>query len=168
MWGVFMEGKLRNMTSIYLLKGEKVLLLYRQGGRVVNDVWTGSAGGHFEDYELNDAKACVIRELNEELGLCELDIENLTLKYITLRRAKGEIRQNYYFFANIKDDVDDNLVSNEGRVNWFSLNEIRDLEMPYTAKYVIDHFCSIGQFTNEMYAGVANGNEVVFVGLPEF
>ena len=143
MWGLFMEGKLRNMTSIYLLKGEKVLLLYRQGGRVVNDVWTGSAGGHFEDYELNDAKACVIRELNEELGLCESDIENLTLKYITLRRAKGEIRQNYYFFANIKDDVDDNLVSNEGKVNWFSLKEIHDLEMPYTAKYVIDHFCSI-------------------------
>ena len=163
-----MEGKLRNMTSIYLLKGEKVLLLYRQGGRVVNDVWTGSAGGHFEDYELNDAKACVIRELNEELGLCESDIENLTLKYITLRRAKGEIRQNYYFFANIKDDVDDNLVSNEGKVNWFSLKEIHDLEMPYTAKYVIDHFCSIGQFTNEMYTAVANGNEVVFVGLPEF
>ncbi len=168
MWGLFMEGKLRNMTSIYLLKGEKVLLLYRQGGRVVNDVWTGSAGGHFEDYELNDAKACVIRELNEELGLCESDIENLTLKYITLRRAKGEIRQNYYFFANIKDDVDDNLVSNEGKVNWFSLKEIHDLEMPYTAKYVIDHFCSIGQFTNEMYTGVANGIEVVFVGLPEF
>lgn len=163
-----MEGKLRNMTSIYLLKGEKILLLYRQGGRVVNDVWTGSAGGHFEDYELNDAKACVIRELNEELGLCESDIENLTLKYITLRRTKGEIRQNYYFFANIKDDVDDNLVSNEGKVNWFSLKEICHLEMPYTAKYVIEHFCSIGQFTNEMYTGVANGNEVVFVGLPEF
>ena len=38
-----MSGKLRNMTAIYLLKGDKVLLLYRQGGRVVNDVWTGSA-----------------------------------------------------------------------------------------------------------------------------
>ena len=56
-----MEGKLRNMTAIYLLRGEKVLLLYRQGGRVVNDVWTGSAGGHFEKDELNDAKACVLR-----------------------------------------------------------------------------------------------------------
>ncbi|MBO5486821.1 MAG: NUDIX domain-containing protein [Eubacterium sp.] len=163
-----MEGKLRNMTSIYLLKGEKILLLYRQGGRVVNNVWTGSAGGHFENYELNDAKACVLRELNEELGLCEANIENLTLKYITLRRTKGEIRQNYYFFANIKDDVDDNLVSNEGKVKWFSLKEICDLEMPYSARYVIDHFCSIGQFTAEMYAGIANGDEVLFVGLPEF
>lgn len=46
------------MTAIYLFKGDKVLLLFRQGGSVVNNVWTGSAGGHFEEFELNDAKAC--------------------------------------------------------------------------------------------------------------
>lgn len=55
------------MTSIYLLKDDKVLLLFRKDGRVVSDVWTGSAGGHFEEFELNDAKACVLREMNEEL-----------------------------------------------------------------------------------------------------
>ena len=70
-----MIGKLRNMTAIYLLKGDKVLLLYRQGGSVVNNVWTGSAGGHFEEFELNDAKACVLRELSEELGVYEGDIQ---------------------------------------------------------------------------------------------
>ena len=43
-----MTGKLRNMTSIYLLKDDKVLLLFRKGGKVVSNVWTGSAGGHFE------------------------------------------------------------------------------------------------------------------------
>ena len=42
-----MDGKLRNMTSVYLSKGERMLLLFRQGGRVVNNVWVGSAGGHF-------------------------------------------------------------------------------------------------------------------------
>ena len=52
-----MNGKLRNMTGIYLLKGDKILLLYRQGGKVVNNVWTASAGGHFEKDELNDATA---------------------------------------------------------------------------------------------------------------
>lgn len=70
-----MIGMLRNMTAIYLLKGDKVLLLFRQGGKVVNNVWTGSAGGHFEEFELNNAKACVLRELNEELHLCENDLE---------------------------------------------------------------------------------------------
>ncbi len=89
-----MDGKLRNMTTIYILRNEKVLLLYRQGGRVVNNVWTGSAGGHFEEDELNDAKACVLREMKEELGLMPEDTQNLRLRYITLRSTKGEIRQN--------------------------------------------------------------------------
>ena len=44
-----MLGRLRNMTSIYLVNDENMLLLYRQGGRVVNNVWTGSAGGYFEE-----------------------------------------------------------------------------------------------------------------------
>ena len=90
-----MDGKLRNMTSIYLFKGKKVLLLYRQGGRVVNNVWTGSAGGHFENDELNDS-------------------------------------------------VDENISSNEGVCKWFSIDEINTLEMPFTAKYVMEHFCKVG------------------------
>ncbi len=163
-----MQGKLRNMTAIYLLKGDKVLLLFRQGGRVVNNVWTGSAGGHFEEFELNDAKACVLRELKEELNLCENDINNLSLRYITLRKTNGEIRQNYYFFANLNENVTDNLSSNEGRVKWFSMKDISTLEMPYTAKYVMEHYCSTGRFLDKLYAGVTNENGVDFIELPEF
>ena len=98
-----MIGKLRNMTAIYLIKDDKVLLLFRQGGQVVNDVWTGSAGGHFEEFELNNATACVLRELNEELKLTPNDIDKLSLRYVTLRRTKGEIRQNYYFLQILKN-----------------------------------------------------------------
>ena len=163
-----MLGKLRNMTAVYLMKGDKVLLLFRQGGKVVNDVWTGSAGGHFEEFELNDAKACVLRELKEELGLCENDIENLSLRYVTLRRTKGEIRQNYYFFANLKDSIGYDLCSNEGMLKWFLLKDISDLEMPYTAKYVMEHYCSIGQFSDKLYTGVTNENGVRFIELPEY
>lgn len=165
---VYMDGRLRNMTSIYLFKGGKVLLLYRQGGRVVNNVWTGSAGGHFEKNELNDAKACVLRELNEELGLQPENIDGLTLRYITLRRTKGEIRQNYYFFAELKESVDDNLISNEGSCRWFTLEEISTLEMPFTAKYVMEHYCRTGYLTNALYVGIASPDKVYFSGLQEF
>ena len=74
-----MMGKLRNMTAIYLLKEDKVLLLFRQGGKVVNEVWTGSAGGHFEEYELNDAKACVLREMKKNWGLTRTILKILPL-----------------------------------------------------------------------------------------
>ena len=163
-----MIGKLRNMTAIYLLKGDEVLLLFRLGGKVVNEVWTGSAGGHFKELELNNAKAGVLRELNEELHLGEDDIENLSLRYVTLRRTKGEIRQNYYFFANLKENSCDDLHSNEGIVKWFSIKDISALEMPYTAKYVMEHFCAIGKFSDKLYAGVTNEKGVEFIELPEF
>ena len=160
-----MLGKLRNMTAIYLLKEDKVLLLFRQGGKVVNEVWTGSAGGHFEEYELNDAKACVLREMKEELGLNENDIENLALRYVTLRKTNGEIRQNYYFFAELKESVNDDLHSTEGICKWFSKDEIASLEMPYTAKYVMEHYLKSGYETTELYVGVASANGVEFCAL---
>lgn len=95
-----MNGKLRNMASLYISKGNKMLLLFRQGGRVVNNVWVGSAGGHFESFELNDARACVLKKYRhnnigkelleyafsgaEKMGCCQVNIgiveENVKLR----------------------------------------------------------------------------------------
>lgn len=92
--------KQRNMTSIFLCTENKILLLFRQGSKVVNNMWIGSAGGHFEEYELNDARACVLRELKEELSVEEGMLSDLQLRYITMRNVGGEVRINYFFFAN--------------------------------------------------------------------
>ena len=165
--GINLDGTLRNMTAIYLFKNENVLLLLRQGGSVVNNVWTGSAGGHFEEFELNDAKACILRELNEELGLQPDNIEDLSLRYITLRHTKDEIRQIYYFFATLKENVNEELHSNEGVCKWFSLDEIVSLEMPLTAKYVMEHFCNEGKLTDKLYVGIAANGTVEIFDLPK-
>ena len=66
---------LRNMTSLYLLREDAVLCLYRVGSRVANHKYIGSCGGHFEKEELNDPKTCILREMDEELGLTESDGE---------------------------------------------------------------------------------------------
>lgn len=161
------SAKLRNMTSIYLLNNDKILLLYRQGSKVVNNVWIGSASGHFEEYELNDAKACVLRELKEEMSVTEEMLSDLQFRYITIRRTKGEIRQNYYFFANLKCDQRE-LTSGEGTLKWFELDEVLTLEMPYSAKYMMEHYLSIGRQNDKIYVGVADGSQVVFTELPEF
>ena len=99
-----MDGKLRQMTALYLMKGEKMLLLYRIGSRVVAPSWCG-IGGHLEPEEIGDARAGVLREVREEIGLTDGDMENLTMRYVTLRYTKGEIRCNFYFFAELKDGV---------------------------------------------------------------
>ena len=158
--------KLRNMTSIYLSYHNKILLLHRQGSKVANNVWVGSAGGHFETHELNDAKACVLRELKEELSITEDMISNLELRYITLRRTNGEIRQTYYFFAKLINEQE--VTSNEGVLKWFELDELLELEMPFTAQYVIEHYLKMGIHNHELYGGIATGSTVVFTELPEF
>lgn len=168
-----MNGKLRNMSGIYLMYGKKMLLLYRQGGRVVNNVWTASAGGHFEKSELNDAKACVLRELEEETGIAEKALKNMEMRYVTIRRTNGEIRQNYYFFAELCggagiEPTSFAFTSNEGVLKWFDFSELRMLEMPYTAKYVINHYLETGIFNHKMYGGIANGERVMFMELPEY
>lgn len=56
------NGELRNMATIYLKQNDKMLLLERIGSRVVKRSWCG-IGGHFKSKELNDAKACVLREM---------------------------------------------------------------------------------------------------------
>lgn len=43
-----MDGKLRNMTSIYLSdNNNNLLLLYRIGSEAIKDSYIGTAGGHF-------------------------------------------------------------------------------------------------------------------------
>ncbi len=159
---------LRNMAGIYLLNNNKILLLYRQGSRVANNTWIASAGGHFEEGELNDAKACALREMKEELSVTEEMLSDISLRYITLRRTNGEIRQNYYFFANLKDEYTTELFSDEGNLKWFDLSEIFELQMPYSAKYMMEHYLATGRQNDKVYVGVADGAGVVFTELAEY
>lgn len=161
-----MDGKLRNMTSLYLVNDTGILCLYRMGSRVANHKYVGSAGGHFEADELNDAKKCVLREMKEELGLSETDVEGLMLRYITYRLTNGEIRQNYYFFARLKEERV--LVSTEGNLRWVLYEEIPELEMPVSAKHMILHYVQEGRFTDELYAGITEEDGTKFVAMRDF
>lgn len=160
-----MSGKLRSMTSVYLMKDDRFLLLFREGGRVVNHVYTGSAGGHFEKDELNDARACVLREMQEELGLTAEDIGEMAFRYVTLRDTNGEIRQNYYFFAELLCGRE--LVSNEGTLCWVTGEEALRLPMPVTAKAVFAHYLHTGRFDKKRYVGITGSDDTVFLELPE-
>ena len=161
-----MDGKLRNMTSVYLTGEKGILCLYRIGSRVANNKYVGSAGGHFEKEELNDARACALREMQEELSLTEADVEDLKLRYITLRLKNGEIRQNYYFFGKLKTEKP--LESTEGNLHWFSYDDAQHLEMPASAKHMMLHYLSTGRFDKNLYAGITDAAGTRFVIMEEF
>lgn len=157
----------RHMTSIYLREDEKFLLLYRVGSRVIAPSWTGTAGGHMEKDELYDPQACVLRELYEETGLCADDIQNLALRYVTLRYKNDEIRQNHYFFADLKP-TNRVISSSEGILKWFAPQDLHSLPMPHSARYVIDHFLTTGRLENALYGGISVDDGCVFTELKDF
>ena len=87
---------------------------------------------------------------------------NLSLRYITLRYTDGEIRHNYYFFADLKDHFHITPESNEGITQWFSPDELSELPMPITARYVMEHYLQFGQFDSALYGGISNESGTIF------
>lgn len=161
-----MDGKLRNMTSVYLTGEKGILCLFRIGSRVANNKYIGSAGGHFESGELNDARSCALREMREELGLTETDVKDLKLRYVTHRLKNGEIRQNYYFFGKLATDRE--LQSTEGNLQWFTYEEAENLYMPTSAKHMMLHYLKTGRFDENLYAGITEEQGTRFVVMEEF
>lgn len=157
--------KLRNMASVYFIRENEILLLYRQGGSIVSNMWIGSAGGHFEKEELNDPKQCILREIHEELGIPSDKIQDLQLRYVSMRNMDDEIRQNYYFFARLDSSVNLDLSSTEGQLKWFPFDSVSDLVMPFTARYVVDHYITVGQYTQALYGGIGNDDGITFLEL---
>lgn len=162
-----MDGRLRNMTAVYISRGEEMMLLYRVGSCVVAPSWCG-IGGHFEQGELNDARACVLRELHEETGLTESDLTGLAMRYCCMRLKNGEVRQNYYFFAELRPQAQLPETCAEGRLAWVPYGELLARSMPHTAYYTIKHYLETGRHTDVLYAGATRENEVVFTPLTEF
>ena len=154
------------MTSVYLTGEKGILCLYRVGSRVVNNLYIGSAGGHFEPWELNDAKACVLREMAEELGITEAEVEDFRLRYVALRLKNGEIRQNYYFFGRLK--AERTLTSTEGVLHWIPYDQIPSLQMPASAKHMMEHYLHTGRYDDRLYAGIVSEEGTTFVPLQEF
>lgn len=161
-----MNPGLRNMTSLFFIREDGLLCLYRIGSRVADHLYVGACGGHFEESELSSPESCVLREMEEELGLFPEDIRDLTLRYMTVRYMGPEIRQNYYFFASLNSNRE--LSSREGELHFFTWEELKTIPMPVSARQMMDHFLQVGRFDENLYAGITEPGGSRFVKLQHF
>lgn len=161
-----MNPTLRNMTSLFFVEEEGLWCLFRRGSRVANNKYVGACGGHFEENELTSPENCVLREMEEELGLSPEDITGLTLRYVTLRYMGPEIRQNYYFFAGLTGKKA--LASREGDLRFFTWQELETIDMPVSARHMMDHYLKVGRFDDHRYAGITEPGGSRFVRLEHF
>ncbi|MFG1909728.1 NUDIX domain-containing protein [Kribbella sp. NPDC048928] len=140
----------RHLTSLFLVRDERVLLLYRRGSRAIADSWVG-IGGHFEPHELADPTAAALRELHEEIGVTAGQLADLALRYVAVRDTGTEIRTTYYFTAELAAGAPIPAQCAEGDLDWFDLSaDATGLDMPPTAKIAFTHWLTTGRHDREL------------------
>lgn len=153
------------MTSLFLVRRDRVLLLYRRGSRAITDSWVG-IGGHLEPAEMDDPAAGVVREVEEEIGVVADQISGLALRYVALRDTGDELRHTYYFTAVLRDDVLVPSSCAEGDLKWFDLTlDPAALEMPPTAAVALAHWLTVGRHDDSLrFLTIDAGGQLVGPG----
>jgi 8-oxo-dGTP diphosphatase len=121
-------------------------------------MWIPGAGGHFEDGEMNDPEACLWREVNEELGLPPEAFANVKLRYIAYRYSGEQIRINYYYFGYLREGISRNLTNNEGELQWFTLQDVPNCDMPLSLRACFNHYMDISYCNDYVYVAVGTIN----------
>lgn len=158
--------KFRNMTAVFIIYEGKMLMLNRKGSRLadVNGTWVG-IGGHMEPVEIDDPEAAALREVYEEIGIRSDELENMKLRYVTLRLKDGEIRQNHYYFAELAEGASVPETCTEGILEWVPIEDVIQRDMPYSAKYMMQHYMKTGRYDEKLYVGAAQKGCVTFTEL---
>lgn len=149
----------RITAGAFLSYGDKILLMKRGlHKKLAPGLWAG-IGGHMEladiknPRELNLAETC-FREIYEETGIIRQDIVNLKLKYITIRNADTEIRENFYFVGGVNAEV--SLPKcDEGELHWVDKRDISELPMSVSVKKALTHWI-FNPDNDEMFVVITN------------
>ncbi|MGG3280158.1 NUDIX domain-containing protein [Paenibacillus solani] len=130
--------EVRQMSTAFLFNENKVLLMKKDSSRITEtEFWTG-LGGHLEPDELNFPKRACIREIFEESGIQEEEIEELKLRYILLRIKDEEIRQQFVYFGKTKRT--NYINSEEGELHWIDKDKILELRLSKIVSFMVKHF----------------------------
>lgn len=150
----------RLFAAAYLLNSDRILLMKRADThKLFPSVWA-PVGGHIEPHELNRPEAACLREVAEETGICPADINELTLKYITIRIKGNEIRQQYLYFGRIT--LTEFSSCPEGELHLVPIAELLNRPLSIVNRMTLEHYLEHGQHTSDVIVGTVSESE----GLP--
>ncbi|WP_211748657.1 NUDIX domain-containing protein [Paenibacillus sp. Marseille-Q4541] len=130
--------EVRQMATAFLFFNEDILMMKKSSSRITDvEFWSG-LGGHMEPEELNFPKKACMREIYEESGFEENDLENLDLKYILMRVKEDEIRQQFVYFGKLKRTTF--VSSDEGELHWISQGMIKNLRLSKVVSFMLEHY----------------------------
>lgn len=142
------------------MNNDDVLLMERsETNKRMPGFWYG-VGGHVEPEEINDPYSAVIREIYEETGLKDYNVENLKLKYMLLRREKDETVINYVYFGRTNTKMI--LQNDEGSLHWIPKQEAMNRKFIDVLKLALEHYFEdekndevmVGVMQNEKSTGI--------------
>ena len=142
------------MTTAYLRHGDRMLLMQRSAERqFLPSIWSG-VGGHVEHHEFADLQGACRREIGEETGLGDDDIEGLTLRYVLLRQRQDELRQQFIYFGTaVTREV---CTTEEGVLKWVPFQEVLSQAMTVSNRLTLAHYFTEGPQATVM-VGVLSG-----------
>ncbi|MGB4439087.1 MAG: NUDIX hydrolase [Sedimentibacter sp.] len=142
----------RNVATAFLMNGDDFLLMERaKENDLMPSFWYG-VGGHLEQEELNNPRTACLREICEETGLNENEIEDLKLKYVLMRRSNNETVINFVYFGRSKSrEVVEN---DEGTLHWISKNEVLNYRFVDALKLMLIHYFENENSSDEVLVGV--------------
>jgi 8-oxo-dGTP diphosphatase len=123
-------------TTLFLLRGERWLLLQRAPHkRFAPGRWTG-LGGRVEPGELGNLRGAALREFEEETGLSADALENLCLRRVLLHNRPGEpLTALVYFTARL--NLDTRPRCTEGTLHWVLPRDFAALDLIETTACVL-------------------------------
>lgn len=175
-----MEENLQNLALLYIVDGYRVLLWHSdventENSEKLENPENRESKKYLENPEkpekqeiYHNPKASMLKRLYEKTGLKESDLENLQLRYITLGQQNGQVKQNYYYFASLKDPHIGPIRYPGGEIRWFEGMKALDLEMSLLDQNVLEHYLFIGKHTKSLYGGIASGDHVTFADMYDY
>ncbi|TCP52936.1 8-oxo-dGTP diphosphatase [Tumebacillus sp. BK434] len=154
--------KIRPMNLAFLFHGDDVLMIHRGAHKKIwPNKWSG-VGGSIEAHEHQDLRAAVLREIHEETGIVQEQIEGLSLRYIIMRHLDDELRQLYVYFG--RTTTKEIIQTDEGHLEWISRSEWFEKDLIPTNRKMLEHYLAHEQ-ESTVYMGINIEESPVWIRL---